>query len=765
MPWSETLVAQRARPSALSRSVDLVDVLVLVLLALLPLLRFWRLVTPYRQDQMTITEGDFTQEYFPLAVTVARAVREGEVPLWNPYSNGGQPLLADPQNAVLYPFTWLVLPFLTGHDGESLRAFQALVPLHFALAGIFSYLLARRITSTRGGAVISSLTFTYSGLLTSYPVQQLPILRVAVWLPVQFLALLVALEQGSYRWAIVGGLALAMAVLAGHPQTLLFQLYALGLLGLYRFFLTWWKGGGWRAIGHQAGLMATFGTVGATVSAAQLLPTYEFMLHSNRAEISYAFASSGFRPSELLLDILAPGVLGGLPPYVGVLPLLLALLALLRSRHSILPLLGVLAAFGLFLSLGGHTFLYPALYVVAPGFDLFRNQERGIYLFVFAISLLAGLGADRVLSGWSWRERRAMATLARYLAALLVLTVAVEAAIFWGYLSAEAGGGDVRRWREIADGYSLFVLMLGLASAILLLRLRWRLSRVVLPGLMAAVVALDLFSASARANLSGRKADEVFQESSIVRTLRAETRYFRVDDREVLNGNHGLVYAIPTIGESFAMRVRAYSELAAGVPRERLQDLLAAGYVVTRDGPVPGGELVLEEPFQQEKDLLFRRPAQRAYLAADVVRVASPGEALKVLASPAFRPGQTVVLEGDTLAAARGTTGQVTRVEVGWNRGTWEFWTDGEGLLVLSEVDFPGWRATLDGTQVPLHKANYALRAVAVPAGQHALRLEYRPAPFYAGVVISLVALAGSLVTLLRSGAMGPGVTALPEGR
>ncbi len=751
---SETLAAQqRPHPASMSKGTAMADILVLVLLAALPLLRFWRLVTPYRRDQMTITEGDFTQEYFPLAVTVARALREGELPLWNPYSNGGQPLLADPQNAVLYPFTWLVLPFLTGHEGESLRAFQALVPLHFALAGIFSYLLARQIASTKGGAVVASLTFTYSGLLTSYPVQQLPILRVAVWLPVQFLALLLALERQSYRWALMGGLALAMAVLAGHPQTLLFQLYALALLGLYRLFLTWWNGGGWGAIGRQVGLMAVFGLGGAALSAAQLLPTYEFMLHSNRAEISYAFASSGFRPSELVLDMLAPGVLGGLPPYVGVLPLLLAVLALLRPRHGMVPLLVMLAAFGLFLSLGGQSFLYPALYVLAPGFDLFRNQERGIYLFVFATSLLAGLGADALLAMWSWRERRAMAALGRYLVVLLLMAVAVAGAIFWGYLSAEAGGGEVHRWREIADGYSFFILMLGLASAIFLLRLRWRPSRAVLPGLMAAVVALDLFTASARANLSGRKADEVFRESGIVRTLRAEPRYLRVDDREVLNGNHGLVYGIPTIGESFAMRVRAYAELAAGVPRERLQDLLGVAYVVTREGTAPGGELVLEEPFQQEKDLLFRRPAQRAYLAAEVIRVMGPGDALAALASPMFRPGRTVVLEGDTLAEVPGTTGQVTRVEVGWNWSTWEFWADGEGVLVVSEMDYPGWRATLDGTPIALDRANYALRAVSVPSGQHTLRLEYWPVTFYAGAAISLVALAGSLAALLWSGA------------
>ncbi len=66
-----------------------------------------------------------------------------------------------------------------------------------------------------------------------------------------------------------------------------------------------------------------------------------------------------------------------------------------------------------------------------------------------------------------------------------------------------------------------------------------------------------------------------------------------------------------------------------------------------------------------------------------------------------------------------------------------------DGWLVLSDVWYPGWQATLDGIAVPVEKADYLFRAVAVPAGAHLVRFSYRPLSFYLGAVISLIAVLG----------------------
>lgn len=64
------------------------------------------------------------------------------------------------------------------------------------------------------------------------------------------------------------------------------------------------------------------------------------------------------------------------------------------------------------------------------------------------------------------------------------------------------------------------------------------------------------------------------------------------------------------------------------------------------------------------------------------------------------------------------------------------------GLLVLSEIYYPGWTATIDGQPVAMGRVNYVLRALKVPAGQHDIRLEFRPTTVSTTNTIAYVALA-----------------------
>ncbi len=51
-----------------------------------------------------------------------------------------------------------------------------------------------------------------------------------------------------------------------------------------------------------------------------------------------------------------------------------------------------MATLALLLAMGGNTYLYAITYLLVPGFSFIRNQERIVYLFSFAVSVLAGLG-------------------------------------------------------------------------------------------------------------------------------------------------------------------------------------------------------------------------------------------------------------------------------------------------------------------------------------------------------------------------------------
>jgi hypothetical protein len=108
---------------------------------------------------------------------------------------------------------------------------------------------------------------------------------------------------------------------------------------------------------------------------------------------------------------------------------------------------------------------------------------------------------------------------------------------------------------------------------------------------------------------------------------------------------------------------------------------------------------------------------------------------------------RVVLLEQEPPAAERPTAaptgdqvGAATLVSYSDHRV--EITTDAPGgrVLVLTDVHYPGWRASVDGTPAPLYRANFAFRAVPVPPGRHQVVFEYRSASVGVGLAVSAAA-------------------------
>ena len=106
-------------------------------------------------------ERDLHLDWYPRLAALARVLREGAWPLWEPGLGFGQPLLADPSVQVLYPVTWLALALPWG------LAYTGFVLVHLLVAGLGAARLAARLGAGRAGAWTAALAFVLSGPVQS----------------------------------------------------------------------------------------------------------------------------------------------------------------------------------------------------------------------------------------------------------------------------------------------------------------------------------------------------------------------------------------------------------------------------------------------------------------------------------------------------------------------------------------------------------------------------------------------------------------------
>ncbi|HNS51788.1 MAG TPA: YfhO family protein [Anaerolineae bacterium] len=768
------------------RRAWLPDALIISGLLLLPLLFWWRLWVPGAADRAAIPEGDFTSQYYPLQLFAARELAAGQLPSWDPYINAGQPGLADIQTGAFYPLNLLpnlILALL----GRPLTPglLQAQVVLHFALASLFTYLLGRRLARRAGARLpaarfagaVAALSFTYGGYLTSFPVQQLTILETAVWLPLVLLFQDLSLDSpasGVRRLGppVLAGMALAMALLAGHPQTAMLVVYAALTYALFLFL------GHARTVSHAPSGLSTSPpahsrlvhcalrilrfalrlvpyalpfAVALALAAVQLVPTLTFIAHSTRAGLGYDAVAKGFSLSEVT-HLLYPGYFGGSPQYLGILGPILALAAwfLKRARREVLfwTLLGAVA---FLLSFGGDLFFYNVAYLVAPGFSAVRNQERTVFLFSFAASVLAGYGALLLVQPLPAGLRPALRRFCRTLAWVLVVFLGLTALWYFGFEQALQQGAEINLFEAVLRHHTLILFILGGSTLLFLLRLSGRVRRRWLVLLALVLIWLNLFTVNWRYNLSSPVAGGSFPSGGLVGYLKSQPGTFRISSAGLLPGgsNAGIVHEMEDITANTPLRLAAFQRLEDRLGSWRLWQLLNVEFVLTRDTlDGPGFQPAFEEG--DVKVYRLSDPLPRAWVVHEVA-AAGDAQAIDRLGDESFDPRRVAIVAGglpDPLPAAQGAPAAEARVESARpGRLALLVSTGAEGLLVISQPYYPGWQARLNGERVPLLRVDSFLQGVRVPAGRYQVELSYR-LPLWPALITSL-ALLTCIVTLV----------------
>ncbi len=715
------------------RLTDWASRLALPLLALLPFLFHWRLFALNPLDRGSFPHGDFSVQFYAFAHYQAERLLAGQLPLWSDGAFSGFPFLADIQSASLYPPRLLMI-LLAAPWGYPYAALEVEAVLHFSLAAVFTFLLGRRLFGHAGISFLVALTFTFSGYLTSYPGQQLAILESAVWLPLAVLAAEEGLRRPRplNRWTLLCSLALALSALAGHPQTVMLVVYVVVAFAL-------WRGGWKRGLTFLAPSLALAGGL----AAAQLLPSAQYTLLSSRAGSGYEEIAAGLNVQDLV-QVLFPGSVSGQSPfYLGMLPLLLAGAALVLAPGGAVRFWFVAALVALLLSFGDQAYLHSLFYLIAPGWRLFRGQERLALLVAFPVSLLVGYGLQALICPSNDACRRAYVRGSAALPAGLGLSAT---AFFFGLIAQGWTSGSGFYWLL---GSAVFV---AIAATLGWGLLRWWTtgprSPLLFYGLAAAIIVFDLFTVGWRLNFSEDPAQAREAAPLEVAAMQADAggRPFRVFNEFRLDGNYGVQFGLDDIWGASPLRLARYEELLARLPWERAWPLLNVRYVVTwrRELPLPS-TVIFERAVGSETTLVHRinEAYPRAWLVTEAEIVSPAAAPSRLAAADLDLQRVTLLEEAPPLSLQGGVPGTVRWRTREPERLLLDVDAESSALVILSEVNYPGWRAWVDGEATPVLTADHVLRAVPVTAGEHSVELRFVPTLWLAGAIVSVLAWIG----------------------
>jgi len=817
---------------------------------------------------------DQAYQFYPWRVYVSQALRQGFLPFWNPYIYCGAPLMAADQPAVFYPLN--ILSYALSPPDAVL--FMALARL--LIAGLATYWFVRTISVGKFGALVSAITFTFSGFMIVWLGH--PHTNVAAWLPALFLTLEWLYRRTSLRHMAFVSLVVAAQLTGGHGETALYTLSAGGIYYLFRVLTsdrartpdtaldqavleesdlqacpvqagsgtstaaatkvvttnhsqahtrTWRYGAVVRLLSFAAAAI-----LGFALAAIHLLPFLEWLQYSAELQLRTGAASlrvSRLRPKYWLAGILPmvlpnifnnptwPGEYRSFFPgwnfveqtlYIGVIGLSLALVAIVvrllcMKRGGTVPRLKdgrtVHERLVWFLAVMALVALGAALHL--PVFDwlnhlpLFNIAAGGRLrlIYTFCMAVLAGFGAsdisNRVAGGNALRAAMWFLT-ALALVGILVLWIAPGVL---RSMVADIPGATIRQLLQeaISRAFRISnvrmywpVLIAVLGVLILGLYRRCRvMSQKNMRVIWVLLIAVDLFALGV--GYHGTIQEEfVFPETPALQLLKSDGDIFRIVGTNIdFMPNTCMIYGLQDVRgldfptdryRDFCQAIGGQNWLGYGILftkrlPARLLGLLNTKYVLTSSRP--SGESLQDMRFLAEDgDVRIYENLSwlpRAFIVHRVRVAEDGGDVLRILQDPDMNLGSEIVLERspppDFIQASREegdgiqwdsslqATTEITHYEP--NHVAILAQTSAQGFLFLSDSYYPGWKAYVDGAEAEIYQANYAFRAVYLPAGEHTVEFIYEPRSFRVASFTSLLALLAIAVLLVSRRSWGPG--------
>lgn len=718
-------------------------------------------------------------------------------PQWNPYLFGGLPYIAAMHGDIFYP-TFL-LRMMLPTDIAMTWGFI----IHLFLAGLFTFCFLRAYGIGFYGSLVGGLAYMLSGPIAGYAspghdgkLFVSTLFPLALWMIVRGVR-----DNRPWSWGVLA-LTIGLAVLSPHPQLLQYLLLASGAFALFLSLSV--RDDGTKLPGKTvvARLGRAFGAVvvGFAMGAIQYASVLKYVEWSPRAGgAGWEHAVSFSMPPEELISAVVPQFSGILndywgrnnihlhSEYAGVAVLILAgagMFAPQVRRGFRWFWLGTFVV-SLLWTLGGFTPFYTLIYYIIPGTKYFRAPSTMMYVCMFSLAVFAALGTERVIAAAASIPKRFVLIWGGALLGLAVLLAGGLAPM----IAESFGRADAAHANQgaLLAGTLRSLLFAAAILGVIFTAMRGRIPTRVLVWVVPAIVTADLWSIARKYWIFSPPAKEIFAADAAMTVMMADSvpgrvlplviRADRVD--RAFSGDVMMVHRLRSVfgyhgnelgryqvfDPMHAVDDQSYQQAVFRLLTPAFWRHANVRYLYTNLSDTALAQLAPQLGWSEapQKILgpisnlagstiyLFRHPAENAAAWVSSVMVkGNDDQALATVLDPRFDPARAAIIDtGSTIATANPTTppppasvkASVTRFEP----GAIDVQLDGaapEGAaLVVSENFYPGWRATADGRDAQVARANYNLIGVALPAGARQIQLRFSDPAYPTGRAITLVAL------------------------
>jgi hypothetical protein len=740
---------------------------------------FWDAVTLRR----ALFYFDITEINYPYRAFFAEELRAGQFSRWFSGLYCGLPLFSESQAGYLHPFKYLFYPWLA-----TWQAFNLDTVFSVWLTGTGTFLWLRRhlgpSAALTGAAVFGLSGFMWGHFIHTSMLNALSSVPFVIW------GLESSWATRKWRGVVIGALALACQVFAGHLQDALWTALLVDLYVTYRAITE--RGVGQRVMVLTMALALV--SVGVLLSAVQWIPSKELLDRSPRAGgLSWGELTFGSWSPELLPTLVVREAyctrardtdwMDGYYPYhemnayMGLIAMGLAVVGAggigRDDRWTNFWVLTV--GLGGLLMLGRFTCLFDYAHRI-PVLGSAREPVRFHLWVSLGVAALSAVGVERLGRPGAVSLRGALVLVGVLVALSIPIIVYIYMPV-WTEPGRAVQPEDIARDRwlakelVVATARTVLLAVMGLGAAWWAARARVPARRAHRAATLPVLVIADLLGAHIAdvptvdprywtvppASAAKLKADPSFVRLFALADKSAGEPGYASKKVDFMPVRDTLDWSLPPVwhlasssGNTPMKSSRAVDFTDNTVFGRGRFDLEGVTHLVTgrahrsKFKHLPHQRVGAAFVFRNAQALPRARLAGRPVYAADQAEGAAALQRL-TLANTLLDhlvvedPTEPLPTDAVVSGTARIVADRPERIKI-------EVKAETPAYLVLADTFDPGWSATVDSKTVPIRPAYVAFRAVYLPQGDHTVVFTYRPAGFNVGLRLSVLGIAVALV-------------------